>query len=114
MIKATVVLSDSGFASVSDVVAFGEIKDDSITGKLKSIFGAGSTATAETEDESEKETLARGESGSGSPEETAAASNDAPIEKKEKPKDTIPLVVEVKLSTIPPMSVAEKRTARDR
>lgn len=33
VIKATVTLSESGFVSVSDAVAFGEIKDDSIAGK---------------------------------------------------------------------------------
>lgn len=33
VVKATVVLSDSGFASVHDAFAYGEIKDDSIAGK---------------------------------------------------------------------------------
>jgi len=32
VIKATVVLSESGFMSVRDALAYGEIKDDSITG----------------------------------------------------------------------------------
>jgi hypothetical protein len=32
VIKATVVLSESGFVSVRDALAYGEIKDDSITG----------------------------------------------------------------------------------
>jgi hypoxia up-regulated 1 len=32
VIKATVVLSESGFISVGDAIAYGEIKDDSITG----------------------------------------------------------------------------------
>jgi len=32
VIKATVVLSESGFVSIRDAVAYGEIKDDSITG----------------------------------------------------------------------------------
>lgn len=33
VVKATLTLSESGFVSVSDAIAFGEIKDDSITGE---------------------------------------------------------------------------------
>lgn len=32
VVKATLTLSESGFVSVSEAIAFGEIKDDSITG----------------------------------------------------------------------------------
>lgn len=32
VVKATVMLSESGFVSVTDAVAYGEIKDDSLTG----------------------------------------------------------------------------------
>jgi hypoxia up-regulated 1 len=32
VVKATLTLSESGFVSVSEAVAYGEIKDDSITG----------------------------------------------------------------------------------
>ena len=38
MIKATVVLSESGFVSVRDALAYGEIKDDSITGMYYLFF----------------------------------------------------------------------------
>jgi hypoxia up-regulated 1 len=38
VIKATISLSDSGFISVSDAVAYGEIKDESLTGKFLSPF----------------------------------------------------------------------------
>ena len=34
VVKATVVLSESGFVSIQDAIAFGEIKDESLTGKL--------------------------------------------------------------------------------
>jgi hypoxia up-regulated 1 len=34
VVKVTLTLSESGFVSVSDALVFGEIKDDSITGKL--------------------------------------------------------------------------------
>ena len=33
VVKATLTLSESGFVSVSNAIAYGEIKDDSITGK---------------------------------------------------------------------------------
>lgn len=32
VVKATVVLSESGFVSIQDAIVFGEIKDDSLTG----------------------------------------------------------------------------------
>lgn len=38
VIKATVVLSESGFVSVGDAIAYGEIKDDSITGMYLFFF----------------------------------------------------------------------------
>lgn len=34
VVKATIMLSESGFVSITDAVAFGEIKDDSISGML--------------------------------------------------------------------------------
>jgi hypoxia up-regulated 1 len=33
VVKANVSLSDSGFVSIQDAIAFGEIKDDSLSGK---------------------------------------------------------------------------------
>lgn len=33
VVKATISLSDSGFISVSDAFAYGEIKDESLTGQ---------------------------------------------------------------------------------
>lgn len=37
VVKATIMLSDSGFVSVTDAVAFGEIKDDSLKGQFPPI-----------------------------------------------------------------------------
>ena len=34
VVKATVVLSESGFVSIQDTIAFGEIKDESLTGNF--------------------------------------------------------------------------------
>ena len=34
VVKATITLSESGFISVSDAIVYGDIKDDTITGKL--------------------------------------------------------------------------------
>ncbi|KAI0092319.1 HSP70-domain-containing protein [Irpex rosettiformis] len=114
VVKATVVLSESGFANFQDVVAFGEIKDDSLTGKLKSLLNN----VGSTESESEKETEVRlspsstvASEGAG---ETSGDGKEKKEKEKEKPKDTIPLKIETKWSSIPPMTGAEKRTARDR
>ena len=35
VVKATVVLSESGFVSIQDAIAFGEIKDESLTSKFR-------------------------------------------------------------------------------
>lgn len=35
VVKATLTLSESGFVSVTNAIAYGEIKDDSITGESK-------------------------------------------------------------------------------
>ncbi len=114
VIKATVVLSESGFTNVQDVLAFGEIKDDSLTSKLKSLLN--NVASSETESGKETETEARpGSTSSSSASASGETASDEKKEKeKEKPKDTIPLKVEIKWSSIPPMTAAEKRTARDR
>ncbi|EGN94918.1 hypothetical protein SERLA73DRAFT_114391 [Serpula lacrymans var. lacrymans S7.3] len=109
VIKAVISLSDSGFISVKEAFAYGELKDDSITGKLKSLFGGG-TSTSEV-----------GSSSIMSPpaETPTPASTSAPDSKKEKQpslKDlsTITLNVTVNLSSMPPMTVLEKKAARDR
>jgi hypoxia up-regulated 1 len=48
VVKATLTLSESGFVAVKDAVAFGEIKDESLTGKdsLCTIFSSYQVLTA--------------------------------------------------------------------
>lgn len=113
VVKATVLLSDSGFVSVQEAVAYGEIKDDSLAGRLKNLFGGGESSE---ETSSEQETLARSEPSETTASETSSTPSPTPtLEKKASPKDnTIPLEIKVNLSSVPPMSVAEKRAARDR
>ncbi|OBZ74655.1 Heat shock protein 17 [Grifola frondosa] len=104
IVKATVVLSESGFASVRDAIAFGEFKDESLAGKLKGFFG-GSSSTEEPS--ADAETTAD--------EQSSAAYSSPTASTKATPKDEpISLDVEVKFSSIAPMTVAEKRRARDR
>jgi len=38
VVKATLMLSESGFVSVTEAVAFGEVKDDSLSGSLMSLL----------------------------------------------------------------------------
>ena len=35
VVKATVVISESGFVSIQDAIAFGEVKHESLTGKFR-------------------------------------------------------------------------------
>ncbi len=106
VVKATLTLSESGFVSVSDAVAFGEIKDDSLSGKclsnvcsvvesithyfsllvgkIKGLFGAGSSSSDDATAESAENTPPRDtESASASASSSsAAASASATPEKK--------------------------------
>ncbi|KAF7373516.1 Actin-like ATPase domain-containing protein [Mycena sanguinolenta] len=118
VVKATVVLSESGFISVSNAVAFGEIKDDSIAGKLKGFFGAGSSSEAEV---SSEHTPPRESSSSSSESPKPSASNNSTPEKEKEekkkatPKDnTITLNTTVVFPTIPPMTADHKKNARSR
>ncbi|KIJ60918.1 hypothetical protein HYDPIDRAFT_169952 [Hydnomerulius pinastri MD-312] len=107
IIKATISLSESGFVSVKEAVAYGEIKDESLTGKLKGLFGGSA--------EEQQEVLKDREGEESEARETAAPPPKGKKEKGDK-KDlsTIPLEVNVVYSTLPPMTAAEKRAARDR
>lgn len=84
--------------------------DATLIGKLKSFLGGGSSSSEEAT--TEKETAVRSESETSS---SSSADPSATAETKPVKKDnTIPLELNVKLASIPPMSVAEKRAARDR
>ncbi|KAI6117497.1 heat shock protein 70 family [Pisolithus croceorrhizus] len=97
VIKVTVALSQSGFVSVEEAIAYGEVKS-TIAGKLKSFFGGGAGETEGTAD-AEKEN------------EQVVFSKD----KKEKSESgTIPLELATVYSTLAPMPVADKKAARDR
>ncbi|KAJ6630178.1 Hsp70 protein-domain-containing protein [Mycena sp. CBHHK59/15] len=124
VVKATLTMSESGFVSVSDAIAFGEIKDESIAGKLKGFFGAGS-ASSEAEEQTpenapprDSSTPSASSSASASP---SAAANSTPEkekdEKKKKPSpkdNTISLNTTVVFPTIPPITSEHKREARSR
>lgn len=119
VVKATLVLSESGFVSVQDAVAFGEIKDDSIAGKLKGLFGGKDGSSSSEEAAGNTETVARSEASesnepSGATTTTTASSTPTPSKKPTPKESTIALKVKVNLSSIPPMVVPEKRAARDR
>ncbi|GLB44149.1 putative heat shock protein 70 family protein [Lyophyllum shimeji] len=126
VVKATLLLSESGFVSVTEAVAYGEIKDDSLTGKLKGLFGGGSSSSEEatstentppretnTESEAEPSSSPSSSSSSATPSPSA---NDTATEKKKAlaKEDTIKLKVVTTFPTIPPMTVDEKKAARGR
>ncbi|KAH9062604.1 Hsp70 protein-domain-containing protein [Lactarius deliciosus] len=103
IIKATILFSESGFVSVPEAVAYAELKDDSIAGKLKGLFGDspaedGTTSTADADVSSTSPSVA--------PKATKPAAT---------PKDiTIPLNVTVKFTSVAPMGLEQKREARQR
>ena len=144
VVKATLTLSDSGFVAVKDAVAYGEIKDESLTGKipfsqliiflyetsdadlsgkLKGLFGGGASSSDEATADSADNTPPRDSESSSasavSSSSSASASSAAAAEKETKKaatpvENTIPLSLEVTFPTIPPMTVEQKKTSRSR
>ncbi|KAF8154153.1 Hsp70 protein-domain-containing protein [Crassisporium funariophilum] len=112
VVKATLTLSESGFVSVSDAVAFGEIKDDSLTGKIKGLFGSTSTST-DAATESAENIPPRDSEAAPSSSSASAEASASPVPEK-KVENTIPLTLNVKFTTIPPMTVEQKKASRSR
>ncbi|KAG6333862.1 hypothetical protein ID866_5225 [Astraeus odoratus] len=96
IIRATISLSESGFVSIKEAVAYGEVKG-SLTGKLKEFFGGGAE---------ESEGVEGAEKG-----DQVVLSKD---KKQKEGPNTIPLDVTIVYSTLAPMSTPQKRAARDR
>ncbi|KIK64926.1 hypothetical protein GYMLUDRAFT_39330 [Collybiopsis luxurians FD-317 M1] len=137
VIKATVQLSESGFISVTDAIATGDIKDESLTGKLKDLFGGGSskesideeTASAGSETPIDPESTSSSSSSSSSSSASASSSGSSSSSSSEsaatpskspapkvslKELGTIVLKFNSSFPTIPPMTVEQKREARSR
>jgi len=109
VVKLTVALSESGFVSAKEAVAYGEVKDESLTGMLKGLFGGGSG-----EQEVLKEQGAEGTAQEGEPRQTTSPIKEKKTNGEKKDMSTIPLEINVVFSSLPPMAVAEKRASRDR
>jgi hypoxia up-regulated 1 len=118
VVKLTVGISDSGFATLEDAIVFGEIKDDSIaggwrlflllfvlksfaSGKLKNLFGAGSSSSS-TDSETPEATSSIADA-------TATATVKPPLV-----KDTIALTLRAHYLTVIPLSGPEKAAAWQR
>ncbi|KAJ1302977.1 hypothetical protein OPQ81_003269 [Rhizoctonia solani] len=99
-VKITLLYSESGLASITEAAVVGTVKDDSLTGKLKNLFGGGSSSDTATES-----------STASASEETKV--EDVPKEPVEK-LESIPVTVTVEPVTVKPMSLEEKKTARKR
>ncbi|KAF8999790.1 Hsp70 protein-domain-containing protein [Cyathus striatus] len=119
VVKATLTLSDSGFISVTDAIAYGEIKDDSLTGKLKGFFGgSGSTSEEPTAESAENmpprdtDTSSASDASSASSASASPSASTAP--EKVPVENTIPLNISIRFTTIAPMTVGEKKAARSR
>ncbi|KAG7087443.1 hypothetical protein E1B28_013409 [Marasmius oreades] len=123
VVKATVKLSESGFVSVTEAVAVGGIKEETLAGKIKGLFSGGSSSEIEPEETTTdplraQDTSSTSESSaSASSSSSSAASSSSPTaEKKPTAKElsTIPLGINVRFPSIPPMSVEEKKASRSR
>ncbi|KAI0651124.1 actin-like ATPase domain-containing protein [Trametes meyenii] len=101
VVRATVMLSESGFASVRDAVVTGEFKDESI---------AGASTSSQSVDETTAD-VGTAEEEATSSADTAEASATVAVAK---PKEPISLEIEVKFPSIAPMSVKQKRVGREK
>ncbi|TFK48246.1 actin-like ATPase domain-containing protein [Heliocybe sulcata] len=113
VVKVTAALSESGFVSIPEAVAYGEIKDDSLTGKLKGLFGGGSASEqVPLNAEGSESADAFEQAGTAS----ASSASATPSEKKAAPTgpQTIALTVKTRWPTLGPLSGSDKRKARDR
>ncbi|KAF8345169.1 Hsp70 protein-domain-containing protein [Amanita rubescens] len=111
VVKTTVTLSESGFISVSDAIAYGEIKDDSLTGKPKGLFAASSSEDTTTESVANRPPR---ESDSDSDAASPSSSSSAEAEPSGSKEQTIPLTINTYSISIQPMSVEEKKESRNR
>ncbi|EJD05176.1 actin-like ATPase domain-containing protein [Fomitiporia mediterranea MF3/22] len=136
VVKATLVLSESGFAGIRDAVAVGEVKkDESFAGKLKGLFGgsnkevgeeevndsssSSSSSSSSTSSETSSTSTASGESDSASSSSQTTSSSSTTSaspspEKKKEVRDTIPLTLTVRPLSIPALTPGEIRRSRDR
>ncbi|THU97845.1 actin-like ATPase domain-containing protein [Dendrothele bispora CBS 962.96] len=121
VVKATVSLSQSGFISVTEAIATGEIKDESITGKLKGLFGAGSSSSSEDETQTAENTPPRDtetpseSSSESSSSASPSASAESKVDKKTaKDLSTIQLNITTHFTTLAPMTLEQKQSSRSR
>ncbi|TBU57224.1 actin-like ATPase domain-containing protein [Dichomitus squalens] len=111
VVKATVMLSESGFASIRDAIVTGEFKDESIAGKLKDFFGKGSPSSAPVDETTADVGSAEDDTASTSTSSSLATEATTTVFTKKEP---INLEIDVKFSSLPPLSVTEKRAGREK
>lgn len=105
VVRLQVGLSESGMAVIHDAFVYGEVKDDSITGKIKGFFGGSSSTTStelDTETASESAVSA-----------TSSGENAEPTEVKLMP-NVIPLDINSRYLTVTPYTTEEISAARKR
>lgn len=131
VVKVTLQLNENGHITVTNAIAYGEVKDDSltgmldrpffavstiltafvITGKLKNLFGGGSSSSSSTPEGTEPATASASPSSSAAtPLETPATASEA----KKAEKNTVPLIVEVTYTSTRPLTIDEKNRSRGR
>jgi hypothetical protein len=120
VIKISVQLDRDGFASVGDVIVWGEIKEDeSFAAKLKGFFAG---AKNETSEESSETTTTTSEIASASDSSASSESNATTTTTTALPTPTlsakqrskIKLQMEITYLGIQPMTASDKRKSRDR
>jgi len=113
VVKVTLQLNENGHVAVTDAIAFGEVKDDSLTGKLKNLFGGGASSSSSLEAPEPTDSA----SSSGSSSSSAATPSETPAtvsEAKKAEKNSVPLVIETTYLSVPPLTYEEKATSRGR
>ncbi|KAG8817653.1 lumenal Hsp70 protein, partial [Serendipita sp. 399] len=114
LVKVTVGISDSGMAVIHDASVYGEVKEETIVGKIKNLFGGGSSSSSSSSSTSasdEAETATASDST-----ETSSASAEEPTTTKEVKSvpSMIPLEVTLRHLSIIPFSAEEIIDSRKR
>ncbi|KAF8335867.1 actin-like ATPase domain-containing protein [Cantharellus anzutake] len=111
VVKVTLFLTDSGMLTVHDVIAYGEVKDDSLTGKLKNLFGGGASLPSDSSTSSP--TSDDGGSASAPSPSSPAPESSVSVTAKED-KNIVPLVWETEHVSIRPLTPSEKQKSKRR
>ncbi|CCA66452.1 related to glucose regulated stress protein, HSP70-like [Serendipita indica DSM 11827] len=108
LVKVSVGMSDSGMITLHDAFVYGEVKEETVVGKLKNLFGGSSSSSSSASDHGETATVSEPSSSS-----TASSEEPTTTEVKSTPSQ-VPLEIATTYLSIIPYTADEISEARKR